>query len=355
MKPVYSLIIVLFIFSTLIASARDLSVERWQRLGIHFEASEEIYSQNPQLFLGASAEISGHISNLLNIHFPSDLVEGFRDEYFNIIFEKTSKTDAVFYPPGLYQKREAKEWIIVLNPSILGSQNYLRLITHEFFHALHFYHQENEEDWVREGLAQLFEYHVHKSFNQAHLVSALERNNHSFISTFDIQKYDPEKYGASLLFFIYFEKQCADSAFIWNFLRLKISGPTGIDSYLKIYSLNKNYCQSFHAVSKSFALARSLNSYTGYEQSSQYFIFHSNSSPVTRDSLEVDLLKNLPPYLSVRIPSTLARSIDLRPLNLELYALNKGFPYSLRQISLKDLETLAPQYDVLILPVTFAD
>lgn len=318
----------------------------WSKLGIYYEANSSWYSSNKDLAEKVGIEISDLITELFQNEIPPQYSDIVLQKKIVIIFEKSAETDAVFFPPKKYLPTR-DEWIITINPALLNSPDYLRIISHEFFHAIHYAINPNEKDWIREGLAQLFEYKIHNSINKKNLHSALTKSEYPLETEFNISNYNSEKYGNSFLYFYYLATHCSSiENTLWNLVKSSESGRESINSFLKDISSNKSECKNFSSSAESFSLAKAINSYTGYEQTNKYFLI---SSSFTMQK-EVNLSKALPSFMPERLSlETVKKFYTLIPANIQLWAFEKNFPNRFKKIQVQDLTKLSSDWDIILL------
>ena len=78
------------------------------------------------------------------------------------------------------------------------------------------YFLKKEEDWVKEGMAQLFEWKVTGRFFRKHLEQGLEKLTTPLITSYDHGHYQPELYGHHLLYFYYLTQNCGGENLFWE-------------------------------------------------------------------------------------------------------------------------------------------
>jgi hypothetical protein len=305
-------------------------------------------------------EIKIHVYDILK-NLSSTFVQNQISPYeITFIFTSLITHEGVFYPPGRHPiLKGEKQLVIELNASILKSSNYLRLITHELFHAIHFVLNPREVAWVREGLAQYFEYKIHGSINDRNLLSALRSSTTPLVSDYDINQYDPEQYGHNFLYFFYLVRNCSSQQddFFWDLVTEK-SDPnhlsdSGIDFVLKKQNSSKSMCTSFLESASKFELARVINQYSGVQQSRDTFIishvegigvnlFFEKNFLQMNVSERKNFFKELPPFLPLHVRGEMweeMRSYLAEVLNSsgKIYKFLPYFPFSYNEIKLDSL------------------
>jgi hypothetical protein len=327
---------------------------RWTRLGIRFEARPDIYrAATPQL-LAASAEISEAITNLQAEHLAAVHPTFLRDHALVVRFEKRGATDAMFFPPRTFAPA-SEEWYITLSPGLLSSPTYLRTVAHEYFHAVHHALNPWEEDWIREGLAQLFEHLVFGGFNFAHVHAGLTTSDVALEEPFDPNRYRPEQYGNTLLYFYYVNAQCAPgNAFFWRLVAGRVPGRAGVTAALEGLAAPAPHCRSFAATAAAFSLAKLINGYSGFEQSPVTFLVNTDKRLSLDRARERQLLaapaelwRRLAPWrpLRVSLPTALALAASAPP-PIRWFGLERSYPNRVRELAPGDLTSLTNKWDV---------
>lgn len=327
----------------------------WSRLGIQFEASNDLYHHQQLKLLSASTDIAETISNIKDEFLPSLVREYFKTKKLIIIFEKKSDTDAMFFPPGTLRESAIEEWIITLNPAVTDSQNYLRIIAHELFHAVHHLYNPEEETWIREGMAQIFENMVFGGFNYAHIHAGLTKSNFPLEAHFDHHQYEAEKYGNTLLYFHYLNSHCGlDSALFWTMLENREPGRNGITEALNRINSPHPVCQNFTTSASGYSLAKLVNNYSGFEQSPHTYILSSDqrlsyNKVIDEQILDAPVLfwSEFAPYRPMKV--SLVSAIMLAPTapsETQWWALEKNYPNRVKQIQPSEMSQLSNSWEV---------
>lgn len=322
---------------------------KWSRLGFTFEARAELYQTQQQKLLLASTDIAETLSEIQLEKLAPDIREQIKNKPIVLIFEKNSATDAMFFPPGT--KRDGAEWIITLNPVLLDTPNYQRIIVHEYFHAAHHSVKPNEKSWVREGLAQLFEYQVYGGFNFAHIHAGLTESNFPLEASFDVNNYQPEKYGNTLLYFYYLTTHCdKNEQLFWALTQSEDNGREGITQALQAAST----CRDFASTATGFSLAKIMNSYSGFDQSAQTFI-HASAQRLSIDSQNEkkalaypeSYWKNIKAYQPQRLSQLTAIELaKSAPETTKWWGVEKNYPNRIKAIKPTEISTLAKSWDI---------
>lgn len=279
-----------------------------------------------------------------------------------VILEKETIKDALFYPPGAYPKILSTQFIrkgdliLSISPALVASAHLNALFSHEFFHALHFLVNPGEEEWIREGLAMLFEKKMGENFNAQAIEASLHSSTTPLISLYDINDYSFEQYGHHMLYFHYLTQNCGKDLF-WKMVAKKpksLFGSSGIDYVLKKSENLKrpNLCHDFETTALNFEVARMHNHYSGASQSSNYFLIFSKRRQLPNTKLQslltqmpkkkrLEFFKDLPLYLPLLFEVDLLAKVQKELLidqkfGLKGYLLEKNFPYDVLEVD-KDL------------------
>lgn len=332
-------------FSTaLLADAS--SVESWSRLGVRFEAETVLFNARKAELQKSSGEIADLISTVL-AEFPSEISREFDENKLLIVFGKNASTDAVFYPPGTL--RRTKDFIITVNPSLIESPNFERLMAHEFFHVIHFIHNPDELDWIREGMAQLFEARLYGGFNQAQVVEALTKSNFPLEADFDINSYQKEKYGNTFLFFLFLTTHCDPQRdLLWKMIQNNLYGRAGIDSVL---NSTLPLCSSFASAAEGFSVAKMVNAYSGTGQSADTFIIPVMQEMSIDQTMESTLTWNkIGSFQPKRVSKARALILSAStPPDAHYWGLERRFPNRVKRIQVNDINNLREGWDIGII------
>ena len=344
---VHFLALVIYMTFSTALMADALPAETWSRLGIRFEAESTLFHTRKSELQKSSGEIADLISTVL-AEFPNEISKDFDEKNLLILFAKNASTDAVFYPPGALRKNN--DFIIAVNPSLIESPNFERLLAHEIFHAVHFTHNPDEVDWIREGMAQLFETRLYGGFNQAHVVEALTKSNFPLEADFNINSYHKEKYGNTFLFFYFLSTHCDPQRdLLFRMIQNGLYGRAGIDSVLVHSSLQ--ICTSFGKAAEAFSLAKMVNAYSGTNQSAETFILPAILEMRVEPTLEASYTWNkIGSFQPKRVSK--ARALVLSktsPADAHYWGLEKRFPNRVKRLQINDISALKEGWDVGII------
>jgi hypothetical protein len=131
---------------------------------------------------------------------PATILDRINIKKLLIVLNSECEFDGKFDP----QFNPAPHTIVVqLHPRMLKAGQFENIITHEFFHGIHYLINPDEPRWIREGLAQYFESWIHQKFNPGFIQATLTQPSSAIDADYSLDVIEPQKYGDSLLFFKY--------------------------------------------------------------------------------------------------------------------------------------------------------
>lgn len=263
---------------------------------------------------------------------PSESLDAFQDKKIEIyISNSEGATDGLFVPTWTGFRLE-------INRGQLSSNGLLSLLAHEFFHAVHYYLNPGEETWVREGLAQVFEYIVSGELNGGNFRAILEKPYSSVVqSSFDINQVAKEKYGHTMLYFYYLYQHCGTDDLFWKVTKgipdKVYRGAKLIDEILKSLKLSKEECSSFDESLRSFEISRFHNKvdYSEGTGNDRYFLFSTKAlgvSSVDYSNSEIQqIFKELPLTIPLRLTIPQYMENNFHCKKCDFYFIEKKFPF----------------------------
>jgi hypothetical protein len=234
------------------------SAATWESGGIRFGVPEN-FGRIDNKTKDTATQIAAHIKRLRTEHFNdfTDIV--------SITFEATRDSDALFYPAGLYEGSvdgiPVEHAVISLNPRLINDTRIWRLVGHEFFHAVHHKNSPRELSWVREGLAQKFEYDVYGAINPTNVRAAISGSRRALEEDFDTFSVSAERYGNTFLFFQHWESRCGTENIWEHFLNLKedMIGSEAIDTLLQEARSTQSACVDAKSLMTDFVWEKLIN------------------------------------------------------------------------------------------------
>lgn len=311
----------------------------WEVKGRRFVAPDNLYQQST-VFID---EMTGHISDHLKL---------IHDTYFNevnedvvISFENSNGVDAIFYPVGTYKgiwPNLLQEKVIVINPRILSSHQLWRLLGHEYFHVIHNIKVPDEVSWIREGIAQKFEYELYGGVTQGNLKAAMDYSLHALEEDFDTSAPSAERYGNSFLFIRHLEEICGNDEVWRHFLELPVGinyGRASLEIVLNRLNNSSPDCANAKSIMGSFVLAKLINQRT--ETSARALWPLLMPMPVMRNEAESlarmhtveqrRFFEALPPFLGMKLPTGVWTPISLNSMNkmgMKVFIFEETLPVS---------------------------
>ena len=299
-------------------------------------------------------------------HLPKDVKKLIKDKRFVFTMVEGLSPYGAFVP-DLTKSWDIENHNLFFNDQDLYNDDYLhilfnpfekkkerfRILSHEYFHAIHHLLNPAEEDWVKEGLAQLFEWKVTGLPFRPHLEAGLKNLTTPLIAEYDHNKYSSEVYGQHLLYFYYLEKNCGGEKLFWDIARsmylspiaknvlsldrgqkstLKRIGIENIDIRLKnnIHTF-KEQCRDFDQSALSFQLARILNSDVwDISDEKMYFLYSYHPSPII-NIYYAGIAKYMPKYMPFLVTDLSAlKNFPLsEQSNFHFYEIYLNFPKGL--------------------------
>lgn len=172
--------------------------------------------------------------------------------------EKKDKKVHGFYSPNYVGKNVL---ILDINYKWRGIKSLYSILAHEFYHYIQYHYDQDEEDFVKEGTAQVIEKLL---YDHLHLntVSNYFKEANNQLSSFDNTKSD---YANSYLFFNYMITNFTTTSFLKEILLEPLDGITGIDEVLKRNAIDF-YGQeiNFSTLFQLYSIALTTNAGQGF-------------------------------------------------------------------------------------------
>lgn len=195
------------------------------------------------------------LENKINESLKHTSVGNINSEFI-IEFSNITQTDGLFI-------RRAKDKKIVLSFSIIHSDDFEQVLAHEVFHAIHDEMRPEEESWIKEGLAQTFEFIIFGKYNSTNVYQSFQNNTY-FFSPYTLTEDDRPLYGQHFLYFYYLLNHCGGNKLFWKLASLNSNkmGINGVNEVLKQLNYPNKQCANFNSSFLYFQLSRLINSYT---------------------------------------------------------------------------------------------
>jgi hypothetical protein len=311
--------------------------------------------------LSAGKGLVGNTESMLERNLPKDIFESFQVQPIRIELDSNIPYDGYFHP--------SEPRTISLHPRLLSNAGLEEITIHEIFHALHFQVRPNEENWLKEGLAQAFSLMGRRNFGGFGVEQALKGPSMPLMGPYDHSHAPASWYGKNLLFVRYLLRRCSPTAndplkLLWalagftqspqqleEFQTLK--GVAWVDWVLSNWSAQNKAipgeCKSFSSIFRAFSLAFATNRSSGLV-GEPYLLF-----PTTLQThAERAAFTWLEPFqFRVLLPgpalNDAVRQFLAQDGSIEAYELSELFPYAPRRLSVKDLGSTASFSRVLVL------
>ncbi len=289
---------------------------------------------------------------------PMGLKQSLRNQKVSLHIHRRLKRD------GLTQNaHEQYTSQISIHYSTLNSSGLMALIAHEFFHTLHFSLSSDEYAWVKEGLAQVFEFLVTGQMNWVNLNAAMMNPFTKLIDTYQIEKSNEALYGHSQLYFLYLYERCGKEKLFWKLVE-GIKGYKGsrlIDKVLESMNLPELECKNFDESVIHFEVAKMHNKiqYSKPElEQRRFFISPSNITPniqvfSSKESLS-QFIESMPVLSSAKIPLSQFLSFDGQCEKCIIFYAHTKFPFNVTEDLSKILNEGKVQ-DYVAIPVKIND
>ncbi len=338
-----NLLIILSIFLSInvFIKANELNLTYTISKNFYSELSED---KKLQLDLRLN-EIQNFITNNITPEIPNQLLP--KNFSIKIFLDNKAQRD------GLYQTNtNTGQHEISINAFQIYSQGIFSLIAHEIFHAIHASVKPNEATWIREGLAQLFEYYTTGEFNGRNLSELQQKPIVNFFQPYEIESSSRNLYGLHLLYFYYLTEQCGGKKLFWKI----VSGLQGDKFYYEGIDLinsilineeNKNFqCKNFNNSLMFFEIAKHHNNtqYLAKNSPNTFFLTSLNlklNYPTFNSNKDFqEFMKYLPLFSSTKVPLSKVQELKLTCPNCQVAYSEKKFPYNLTTQEPKDIKNI---------------
>lgn len=227
----------------------------------------------------------------------------------------------------------SQKFLIHINSQFIFQSSELQLWVHEFFHWIINSVKDGEEDWVQEGLAQVFEWKVLERLNGLHVLAFLQDPNFPFFKKYDLNSFSQAQYGQHMMYFYYLYENCGQDQLFWNLVRIPQKGTLLVDRALSSISRSSEVCGNFKSSLTGFALAKVHNQvvYRKDKIDRSYVIPGISDSPQV---LKLSRFKELQQWVegqsvgsSVLIAADLVDEVKSAFPSIEVYFLEDEFPF----------------------------
>ncbi|MEA9355893.1 hypothetical protein SHI21_06765 [Bacteriovorax sp. PP10] len=251
-------------------------------------------------------ELNEFIELQVKTKIPADLIDQTIDLKINISFTDKPGRDGLFVPQDSGEHKISIQLVQVYSNGIKA------LLAHEIFHAIHYQINPDEAAWVREGMAQVFEFITTNELNGRNTAAAIQNPMTPLLRTYDVENNDPAQYGHNQLYFYYLYTHCGKDNLFWKLAagqsHTGVKGSFLIDAILTEMNLAKPECKDFTESAITFEVAKAHNQFqfANKESREQFFLYPSVITPKFTETISPSDLKStiqdLPVLSSFRMP-----------------------------------------------------
>lgn len=205
---------------------------------------------------------------------PGALWDGRKAPFVTVLFRSDLPSDGgLFVPPVVGAQSPGKKTrqpaetpsrvTLQINSALILSGDSERTLAHEYFHAIHWILHPDEQPWLQEGLALLFETRIyaHGKFNTNHLAAGFSSPSTALTGDIRAAEVSPAHYGHLLMYFWYLYQRCGGEDLFWKLTSPEkdARGVVTIENALRTLGSKKPGCRGFSESVNEFEIARSLN------------------------------------------------------------------------------------------------
>lgn len=277
-------------------------------------------------------QMDSFVSKSIIKNIPKDIYEKLADLKIKVSLNNNPGRDGLFTPG------EQGEHTISIQLTQINNNGINALLAHEIYHAIHFHLNPDELPWVREGMAQLFEFISTGELNGKNLSAAIKNPLTPLLGEYSIESNDPAQYGHDMLYFFYLYNHCGKDKIFWKITEARnLQGQKGsflIDEVLKDLHASANECEDFSSSAISFEVAKLHNEtqFLNILEKNKYVIAPMEISPTftlpkTEKELEI-VIQSMPVLSSYKIPLVDFKKLKGTCTNCEIFYALKDFPYT---------------------------
>ncbi|MBN22891.1 MAG: hypothetical protein CL678_16515 [Bdellovibrionaceae bacterium] len=240
------------------------------------------------------------------------------------LHEEEKPTHARFIPQD-----NPSHILIEIHP---GLKKVKSLIAHEWFHGFHYSLVPQEETWLKEGMAQTFEYLLYHTIHFDNLMSSekIFERNPFFYNSFEGKKRIPYQYGLSFLWTWYLISHCSNEKPKDLFFKiLEVDSKfTGIKRLKE--ALKNTKCDSIENTYLDFQVARILNQKIINEKDIDLKFFLINETKKVKHKwTSLETLKTLSPWSPAKLEYPLSPEQNLVLKNKKFIGkwIHLNYPY----------------------------
>lgn len=331
----------LLLSAILLVLSIQLHAEDFVRFSIDKKVYENLSTTQQIILAQKAGELTRFIEVNVKNKIPANILAKLSELRVKIQLTDEPGRDGLFIP------QETKEHEILIQLNQINSNGIKALLAHEIFHAIHFHLNPDEMPWMREGMAQLFEYITTGELNGMNLSAAISNTMTPLLGEYNINQTSRAQYGHNLLYFLYLYSQCGQNNLFWNLVsgagEKNLHGSFLIDEILAQANIQKLQCKNFEGSAISFEVAKLHNQiqFLSKENKEQYFIYHLDIKPAplkfsSKEALQ-EYIDSMPALSSMKFPLVEFKKLQGQCKNCEILYAQKSFPYTVAdQVSEKE-------------------
>ncbi|MBY0414341.1 MAG: hypothetical protein K2Q18_09255 [Bdellovibrionales bacterium] len=278
-------------------------------------------------------ELSAFVEKEIKGKLPANILQKISDLKIKISFTDTPGRDGLFVPGDVGEEHTVSIQLIQAQ-----SNGIKALIAHEVYHAIHFHINPDELPWVREGMAQVFEYIHTNKLNGLNMAAAISNPMTPLLGEYNPETSERAQYGHNMLYFYYLYNQCGGEKLFWKITEgapeLNLKGSYLMDTVLKEIDFPNEECSDFAKSAILFEVAKMHNKpqILNSKEKTKFFVIDSDLTTVfpqvkTEKDLE-RIIKGMPVLSSYKIPMENFITLKGKCSNCEIYYSNKAIPYN---------------------------
>nr|BDT29178.1 hypothetical protein BHI3_26440 [Bacteriovorax sp. HI3] len=304
---------------------------------VRFSIDKKIFSDmsttQQNALITRTQELVQFIDRDVRKKIPADILAKIQDLKIKISLTDMPGRDGLFVP------QDTSEQVIQVQLVQVYSNGIKALLAHEIYHAIHFSINPDELPWVREGMAQVFEFIATGELNGMNLYAAINDPMTPLYGEYSPEEKFPAQYGHNQLYFYYLYSHCGKESFFWKLTAGKnqLKGSFLIDEILGELNLSSTECRDFSESAISFEVAKVHNQmqFTNISQRNKYFLYPGDISPRFKKVQSAEefktLMDNMPALSSYRLPLEELAKYKMPTGNFAIFYASNGFPYEVSE------------------------
>lgn len=342
------LIIIFFIFTFIPLQSNS---SEFISFSIEKSIYESLSSTQKENISTKIAELNEFFNQEVFPQIPDSIISRIQGLKLTINFNDKSEHNGLFIPDEINKNHKIIIQLIQLNSNGLKA-----LLAHEFFHAVHYELNPNESPWIREGLAQVFEFMVTNELNGGNLRAAISDPLTPLIGTYHLESPIPAQYGHNMLYFYYLYKHCGEASLFWDITmgQQGLKDTELLNTILKKQQSSKNQCRNFASSAVNFEIAKIHNQiqFSQDENQEEFFLAPTNLTPkpISPNSQKelTTFISEMPPFSSVSLKQEIWNAFNRQCKNCIVVYARKSFPYD---ITTSLNESASKNTDVIIVKI----